>query len=150
MSDERAEDILGFVRKPIELYETLRRCVIKVDLTILDECFCKVEDSLDKNFQSYEAPTGYAPSPFKMAGVICFWLRKLKPFLVPDRPEESRFINETVAFLVGYSLVFQYSDTRSLHKPKISANFFHDIVTSLRYNSHSPNSAAFLFEGLCL
>lgn len=150
MSEGREADILGFVEKPIHLYESLRGCSIKVDITILDECFCKVEDSLDRDFRSFEAPEGYEPSPFKMAGVICFWLRKLKPFSVPDKPEESRFINETVAFLVGYSLVFQYAESKELHRPKISDTFFHDMVTSLRYNSHSPNSAAFLFEGLCL
>lgn len=150
MSKGREADILGFVEKPIRLYEDIRGCTVKVDITILDECFCKVEDSLEQDFRSHEAPEGYARSPFKMAGVICFWLRKLKPFFVPDKAEENRFINETVAFLVGYSLVFQYAESENLHHPKISDTFFHDMVSSLRYNSHSPNGAAFLFEALCL
>ena len=150
MSKGREADILGFVEKPIRLYESLRGCSVRVDLTVLDECFCKVEDSLDRDFRSFEAPEGYEPSPFKMAGVLCFWLRKLKPFSVPEKTEENRFINETVALLVGFSLVFQYAESEKLHHPKISDTFFHDMVSSLRYNSHSPNGAAFLFEALCL
>ena len=143
-------DILGIVQKPVEQYENTLGCRVQVHHAVLEECFCKIEESLNKNFKSHEAPNGYALSPFKMAGVICFWLRKLKPFSVPDNTEANRLVNETVGFLVGYYFIFQYSLERSFHRPKITAEFFHDVTTSLRYNAHSPNSTAFLFEGLCL
>lgn len=134
----------------IARYEKVMACTVLVNIPVLDESFSRVEDSLRKSFKSYEAPQGYEPSVFKIAGVICFWLRKLKPFFVLEKPEEHRFLNETVAFQVGYSLVFRYSQQNRLHTPKITANFLHDITTSLRYNAHSPNSTAFLFEGLSL
>lgn len=146
----RKEDLLGFVEKPIKSYEDLFQCEISVDISVLDECFCKVEDSLQKNFSSFEAPQGYEPSLFKMAGVICFWLRKLKPLSVRGKEKDNRFVNETVAFLVGYHLVYKFSIERGLRRPHIPASYFHDLVTSFRFNSWSPTSMAFLFEAFCL
>lgn len=144
----RQEDIYNFISKPIERYNSVLGCEITTDISVLDECFYKVEESLAKYFESSET---YDPSSYKISGVVCFWLRKLKPFSVDEEPEQHRFVNEMIAFLTGYYLTYWFQTSMGgAHKPKISDTYFNDIVASFRYNSHSPNSSAFIFESLCL
>lgn len=143
-------DLLNFIRKPIERYETMFHCKTQVDISLLDECFCRVNVSLRKQFQLFQAPEGYLLSPFKMAGVICFWIRKLKPIRALNNVAENSVVNEVVAFLVGYHLVYKFSKNKNLRHPKINSVYFHDLIVSLRYNSWSPTSLSFLFEALCL
>lgn len=146
----RQDDLLRFVATPIQNYESVFHCSVHINLPVLDECFCKVEDSLKKHFKSFEAPEGYEPNNFKIGGVICFWLRKLKPLTVPGDEKDNRFVNETVAFVVAYTFAYLYTLEKKQHRPVIGEPYLHDILTSFRYNSWSPTSMAFLFEGLCL
>ena len=79
MTERNRDDLLAFVEKPIRMYEKTYECDVELDITLLDECFSRAETSLQKQFSSFQAPNGYDPSPFKMAGTMCFWIRKLKP-----------------------------------------------------------------------
>lgn len=146
----KKEDLLRFVELPIKNYESVFHCTVSINLPVLDECFCRVEESLHKHFKSSEAPDGYEPNNFKVGGVICFWLRKLKPLTVPDAEKDNRFVNETVAFLVAYSFAYLYTLEKKIHIPKIGEPYLHDLLTSFRYNSWSPTSMSFLFEAFCL
>jgi len=146
----RSEDLKDIVEKPIAAYERVFGCAVSAEMAILDECFSRYERSLDKDFPSSEAPQGYELSQFKVAGVICCWLRKLKPFSTQDAANHL-FVNEFIAFLVGYYLVYGYNVRHAKDRPpKIKAHYFDDLVKSFRYNAHSPHSTALIFESLCM
>ena len=146
----RAEDLRGIIEKPMAAYEKTFGCAVKAELAILDECFCRVDVCIDKDFPSSEASEGYDLSQFKLAGVICYWLRKLKPFSTGDAASHL-LVNEIIAFLVGYYLVYGYQIKHDKGTPpKITGNYFYDLVKSYRYNAHSPHSSALIFESLCM
>jgi hypothetical protein len=146
----RSEDLQGIVEKPITAYESVFSCTVSAELAILDECFCRVDRCIANDFPSSEAPEGYDLSQFKVAGVICYWLRKLKPFSTEDVASHL-FVNEIIAFLVGYYLVYGYQVRHARGRcPKITSNYLDDLVKSYRYNAHSPHSSAFIFESLCM
>jgi hypothetical protein len=139
------------IKTPVHEFENLYKCNVRVDRFILAECFIKVSESKKRDFAAHAAPNGYQISSFKMGGIICFWLRKLKPFQVLDDSAVNRFVNEAIAFYPGYYFVCGCNSKKpkNFTPPKVTATFIHDFIQSLRYNSHSPNSSAFVFESLC-
>lgn len=149
----RKEDIIRIVERPVAAYEKVFQCKVSVDVAVLDESVSRVESS-PMVFPSSEAPEGYDLSSFKMGGMYCFWLRKLKPFSVAASDAESvysrLFVNEVIAFLVGYYLIYGFQVKKTSPCPKITSRYFNDLITSFRYNSHSPNSTALIFESLCM
>jgi len=146
----RSEDLQGIVEKPIALYQSVFGCSVNAEMAILDECFCRFDVCIAKDFPSSEAPEGYDLSQFKVAGVICYWLRKLKPFSTEDAAKHL-FVNEIIAFLVGYYLVYGYQARHAKdRRPKITSHYLDELVKSYRYNAHSPHSSAFIFESLCM
>ena len=137
--------------KPAEQFEKLYACRVTANEYILWECFQKIGESERRDFPARERPQGYNISPFKLAGIICFWVRKLKPFSVAGDEEANRFVNEAIALYTGIYFVYGYGkDTGKTALPKINGAYIHDLIKSLRYNSHSPNSTAFVFESLCM
>lgn len=147
------DDIENIIATPVDVYKRMYGCGhVVIDRFVIAECFQKTTESIKRDFASRYAPDGYMLSQFKFAGIVCFWIRKLKPFST-DNSAYNRFINETLAFLVAYFFIFGYqkkSKKNDYHAPKITPNYLHDIIKSLRYNSHSPNSTAFIFESLCI
>lgn len=142
------DDLLKIVEKAIAFHEKSCTCTVIVDMYTLAECLEKTGESLGRDFPSSQAPGGYDLSPYKLAGILCFWIRKLKPFRVADRVLRNGNVNEALGFLTGLSLVL--GQNPKLRSPEIPPSFIHDIIKSFRYNSHSPNSSAFIFESLCL
>ena len=51
---------------------------------------------------------------------------------VRGKEKDNRFVNETVASLVGYHLVYKFSIEKGLRRPHMPASYFHDLTTSFR------------------
>lgn len=136
--------------KATEQFEQLFMCGVQIDTFILEEAIVR---ALKSQKTVYEANVVYNIDSFKMAGLLCFWLRKLKPFrVVSGSTGENKTVNEAIAFLTGIRLVIGYrsKNGKSPKIPNLTPSFIHNIILSLRYNSHSPNSTAFIFESMCL
>ncbi|MBF0103499.1 MAG: hypothetical protein HQK77_21590 [Desulfobacterales bacterium] len=149
---QREKDILNIIEIPVKKFESIFGEGVIIDITILDECFYRVDAILENAFSSCDAETSEM-NEFKLAGVTCFWIRKLKPFRFEGSHKIKLFINEMLAFLIGYSFVLGYLSSNkqeSLHIPKISERYLTDLIKSLRYNSYSPHCLVQLFEGLSI
>lgn len=68
---------------------------------IIDECFTRIFESERRDFPASQP---FRISKYKEAGLLCFWIRKLKPFSVPSKEEANRFVNETIALYSGLYL----------------------------------------------
>ena len=154
----RKKEILDLVRRPVETFEHILSVSVVVNAKILDECLCKVEDTIDKEFEQKKGVDQY-----KYAGVTCYWIRKLKPFrLLDEKNRAAMWANEIIAFLLAYSLVLGYSRRKGVfpklsarakqysHKPKIKAIFFGDLIAYLRYGNMSPHSLIMFFKALSI
>ncbi|MDE7371035.1 MAG: hypothetical protein K2N07_04715 [Desulfovibrio sp.] len=128
-------------QRPAKIYEEQYDCEVVGRTYIIDECFTRIFESERKDFP---ADRPYRVSPYKMAGILCFWIRKLKPFSVPENEEANRFVNETIALYSALYLVLGCQKS----EPKIDGTYIHDLIVALRYNSFSPHSTAYLFESL--
>jgi len=85
----------------------------------------------------------------KIAGVTAFWIRKLKPLYVEPSAESSKtyaFINELVSIQVGVAICNRYFSDSGLKGIRVNRRVLKDWLTSLRYHSHSPQSAMIAFE----
>lgn len=142
------KNALGLVQDAVTEYEQEHSCTACINVPVLAECFDQVAYTLQLHFEHPSPGHCYTPTNFKIAGVICFWLRKLKPFSVSCSIKNNTFVNETIALLTAHNFVQRYS----LQKSRIITNkdLFLEVVTSLRYNSWSPSSLAFLFQSLCI
>lgn len=140
--------------QPAAMFEQQYKCEVHGRRYIIDECFMRIYASSCRDFP---AQTEYKINQFKMAGLLCFWVRKLKPFWVDEPHEEAnRYVNETMALYSALFLIFGY--LRSIGKqPNFNftpeqkdrfSSYLHDLIVSLRYNSFSPHSTAYLFESL--
>jgi len=150
----REQDILGIVEYPIRDFKIAFGKEPIVSIPILDECFIKVEEILERGFDPVKDV-----NEFKFAGVICFWLRKLKPFRLESKKGTilpvSPYVNEVIALLTAYQFIFGYfsierKDDKDFHLPKLTPRYFSDLVTSIRYNSYSPHSLVNIFESLSI
>jgi len=87
-------------------------------------------------------------SPFRVAGFLTFWLRKLKPFKIDEykkgHPKKQLFVNEILSIVLGISIV--YGALKD--KKGITADAFERFLTSLRYNAMSPYAIALIYEYL--
>jgi hypothetical protein len=116
---------------------------ICVESFILDEINDRIDDSLaglriDR------------PNVAKIAGIVAFWVRKLKPFFYD--PAETATggklttLNELVAVQVGLAICQTYKDDLSRESFHLSERLLLDWLHSLRFHSHSPLSSLFAFE----
>jgi hypothetical protein len=88
------------------------------------------------------------PSAAKIAGNVVFWMRKLKPIhIAQDSHNAYLLVNELLAVLVGIGIC-NLPTVMPPTKVTMSKAMRNDLITSLRYHSHSPNSLAMFFEAL--
>jgi hypothetical protein len=92
-----------------------------------------------------------APNVAKIAGVVAFWVRKLKPFSYAycKAAEGEKFyaLNELVAIETVFAVCSQYNDDYTNPERFMpSERLLKDWIHSLRFHSHSPHSLIFIFE----
>ena len=111
-----------------------------IDKNIVEEIEIMVEETLN----SFNLDN---PNVAKIASVLAFWIRKLKP-ISHKSTSKNKFlaINELVGLLVGLSICRKYFDDYSQEKFRISSRVLTDWVNSFRRNSHSPHSSVISFE----
>lgn len=119
------------------------------DLNILVEDFVvqEISDRIDNSLNHIEFDN---PNVAKIAGIVAFWVRKLKPFHY-DFDEMANSgklhpLNELVAVQTGLAICSLYKDDYSLDNIRLSPRVLKDWLHSLRYHSHSPYSSILAFE----
>lgn len=114
--------------------------ILGVDVDILAEvAFC-----VKKNLAAMDVDH---PNVAKVAGLVSFWIRKLKPiYTAPESPNKEILINEVVSLYVGLSICKKYYDDTTRTDFKIKPRILRDWVHSFRYHSHSPSSSLIAFE----
>ncbi|MBM2814520.1 MAG: hypothetical protein HW421_1282 [Ignavibacteria bacterium] len=133
-------DLLRLILYVTNYCEKSFKIQTNIDADIVGEIYKQAQNSL-KSFQS-------EPNEAKIAGIIVFWIRKLKPIHhKAESPNKQLLINENVALLVGLSICnknsYQYTKANLI---SIRQRIYIDWVKSLRMQSHSPNSMAIAFE----
>ncbi len=137
------------------------QCQIVYDRGIGQEIVLKAEEHL----QSISGVP--APNPFKVAGYYAFWIRKLKPCRVfstqsfitmldhhkiihqvkaPTSAENLphwAFVNEMIAVKLAFAIL-----SAGGIKMPVKAELVHDLITSLRYHSISPNALRIVLESM--
>lgn len=115
-----------------------------VGLDIDTDLLAELEIYANKSLRGYNIEN---PNAAKVAGHVCFWVRRVKPVLhKPDTIRKFLAVNEEVALLVGLAICQNYFDDARAESFKISPKILKDWVSSLRYNSHSPHALAIAFE----
>lgn len=125
----------------VEWAEENYQLTLFIDAEVVEEISIRVRKSAaDLNIAK--------PNVAKIAGLVTFWIRKLKPIWHhPESNKKILTINEKIAFLVGLSICRKYSDDTSRIAPyPYNDRIFSDWIASLRYNSHSPHSSMISFE----
>lgn len=119
------------------------------NLNILVEEFVlqEISDRIDTSLSHIEFDN---PNVAKIAGIVMFWVRKLKPFHY-DFDEMANSgklhpLNELIAVQTGLAICSQYKDDYSLENIRLSPRILKDWLHSLRYHSHSPYSSILVFE----
>jgi hypothetical protein len=119
--------------------------VFKVDLWVDGEVTSELKVFVDKSLSEINLDD---PSIYKKAGIVTFWIRKLRP-LVPFRGQPKKWLvaNEMVALIIGLAICRQSKEfaTINLSQPPYN-RIIKDWIHSLRYHSHSPNSSVISFE----
>ena len=114
--------------------------VVSIEKAVIKEIQERVDSGL-ANFQE--------PNAAKIAGIVAFWIRRLKPLRVErESPNPFLLINEFIALKVGISICEQYYDDARKEKITLNPRILRDWIFSFRYNSHSPHSSLISFEML--
>lgn len=131
------------------LVETAGNIATELNLNIVVEEFIlqEISDRIDNSLNHIEFEK---PNVAKIAGIVMFWVRKLKPFHY-DFDEAAKSgklhpLNELIAIQTGLSICSQYKDDFSLDNFRLSKRILKDWLHSLRYHSHSPYSSLLAFE----
>lgn len=122
----------------------------ELNLNILVEDFIlqEISDRIDNSLDHIEFEN---PNVAKIAGIVVFCVRKLKPFYY-DFDEAAKSgklhpLNELIAIQTGLAICSQYKDDCSLLDDiRLSDRVLKDWLHSLRYHSHSPYSSILAFE----
>lgn len=100
-----------------------------------------------RSLGQYDLPK---PNVAKIAGVLSFWFRKLKPISYSrDSMCNFTLVNELIALLLGLGICEKYKDDLSkvdFSVSDISKRVLRDWVLSFRAHSHSPSSSVMSFE----
>jgi hypothetical protein len=113
-------------------------------LIIEQEVVLEIETVVLKSLKSIDIER---PNVAKVAGVVAFWIRKLKPIIHKDTSlAKHNAINEYISLLVGLSICYEYHDDFSKPVFKLRKRILRDWVQSFRYHSHSPHSSLIAFE----
>ena len=88
------------------------------------------------------------PNVAKIAGLVAFWIRKLKPLRVAaNSPNRLLTLNEFVALRIGLAICNAYHDDNSKpHKIYLPPRVLNDWIKSFRYHAHSPHTSMIAFE----
>jgi len=115
--------------------------LINVDETVILEAKRIIGDSIDSIGLIH-------PNVAKIAGLVAFWLRKLKPLSISrDSPNYLLTLNEVVALRVGLAICNAYKDdTSKAQGIRLPPRILSDWVKNFRYHSHSPSSSIVTFE----
>jgi hypothetical protein len=135
--------------KTIDWTTPLTRAVLQlerkfqVDLCLDSDIVAEIGSHLKRTVDAIPMDTD--PNVAKIAGHVAFWIRKLKP-ITPDQNVKQQHkllaANELAALLVGAAIC----RTNFKADFRLPNRIFHDWASSLRINSHSPNSCAIAFE----
>ncbi|HYD63925.1 hypothetical protein [Azospirillum sp.] len=118
--------------------------VYGVELEVDTDELAELERFADESLRSYRLTN---PNAAKVAGHLCFWLRRLKPIRHAATSNAKLLaVNEVAALWLGLAICDQYFDNASAQSFKIDPRILKDWVASLRYNSHSPHALAIAFE----
>ena len=117
------------------------RIIFNIDEAVVLEAERIIRDSMDSIGLTQ-------PNVAKIAGLVAFWLRKLKPLSVAeDSPNNLLTLNEVIALRIGLAICNAYKDDDSKAQAiKLPPRILNDWVNSFRYHSHSPNSSMISFE----
>ena len=114
--------------------------IVSIEKAVIKEVQERVDSGL-ANFQE--------PNAAKTAGIVAFWIRRLKPLRVErESPKPFLLINEFIALKVGISICEQYYDDARKEKITLNPRILRDWIFSFRYHSHSPHSSLISFEML--
>ena len=116
---------------------------ITLNLEISDEIFIKTLQSIDE-YSRCEGGT-YKLSPVKSTAILCFWIKKLKPYSVKDISYNPAFflkINETCAVLAAKIILWHWDKSLLDYNTK----HFQSLLANLRYESTSISSLIALFQ----
>ena len=118
---------------------------LQLNLVIVEPIVDELEEIAKKTLSTFNQTK---PSATKIAGNVAFWIKKLKPVhSEQNSPNEYLLVNELLAVMVGIGLC----NLPTINPPAnvtISEPTINDLIRSLRYHSHSPNSLAMFFEAL--
>jgi len=115
---------------------------IGIEHAIITEIQVRLQESLDRI-------DGSTPNAAKNAGLVAFWIRKLKPLSIhPDSEFSFLPLNEYIALLVGLAICAKYFDDSKKETFQLNPRILRDWIFSFRYNSHSPHSSLISFEML--
>jgi hypothetical protein len=121
----------------------------ELNLNIIVENYILVEIA-DRIHISLEYMGIARPNVAKIAGVVAFWVRKLKPFsYAPDETAKSgkfHALNELIGIQAGLAICNSYKDDYSREEFRLSSRLLIDWLHSLRFHSHSPHSSLLAFE----
>lgn len=131
------------------LMHTAMNIADEFNLNILAEEYVLREIS-DRIASSLEHIEFKNPNVAKIAGIVTFWIRKLKPFYY-DFDDLAKYdklhpLNELIAVETGLAICSHYKDDYSLESFHLSKRVLKDWLHSLRYHSHSPYSSILVFE----
>ena len=133
-------DVLSNIAVDISAEFDLNIMVEEFILKEIDDC---INDSLDSmNMKN--------PNVAKIAGVVAFWVRKLKPFSYTQdegaKGNKFHALNELIGIQAGLAICNFYKDDYSRTEFHLSNRLLQDWLHSLRFHSHSPHSSLFAFE----
>ena len=119
------------------------------DLNIIVENFI-LEEIEDRIHISLDAMNMEKPNVAKIAGVVAFWVRKLKPFSYTQdegaKGNKLHTLNELIGIQAGLAICNSYKDDYSRTEFHLSERVLTDWLHSLRFHSHSPHGSLFAFE----
>lgn len=141
------EQLTTWLMDALTRYEKQLNVKTDLDIGVLDECNTRIGITLGDGFRPNEKC-----SPEKIAGVMCFWLRKLKPLRhSPDHSSHkvAKYVNEIIAFQTAYFYLKSCKNGNS-GTPRITSGMFMDFMAALRYHSYSPHALVQIFEALSI
>lgn len=134
-------DWYGILMHEAEIIEDTLQLKLVVNQPVVDE----LEEMAMKTLATFNQTK---PSAAKIAGNVVFWIKKLKPVhTAQNSPNEFLLVNELLAVMVGIGIC----NLPTILPPTsvtMSEPTMNDLIASLRYHSHSPNSLAMFFEAL--
>ena len=116
---------------------------IVVDRGISDEVLLKLRQSI-KEYSRYKDKT-YELSPVKIAAILCFWIKKLKPYSIEDKTGVSVFrlkVNEGCAVMAA-KIYLRWQNGGRL---EYNTEHLQSFLANLRYESTSIPSIIALFQ----